>query len=78
MTLREYILLTEHEGEAPHCACGCGQAVSWRQVEGRFMTYRSGHNPSGFKVQQPQFTEEQVRARNEAIRAAYRRKGSEE
>lgn len=53
------------------CKCGCGGETLWKITEYRYGDYINGHNPAGFKVKQPYFTDEQIHLRNKKIKAAY-------
>lgn len=53
------------------CACGCGKETLWKATEYRYGEYVNGHNPTGFKVKQPDFTPEQIKCRNKKIKTAY-------
>lgn len=75
--LRGYLLKHHLDGQVPRCKCGCGEPVKWHKSQYRFNDYLTGHNPAGFKVKQPTFTQSQIDARNAAIRAAYADKGDE-
>lgn len=73
--LMGYVLKYFLFGSHPKCMCGCGEDVSWHKVLYRFNDYLTGHNPSGFKVKQPEFSEEQLTRRKESIKKKYQEDG---
>jgi hypothetical protein len=75
--LKNYVLKHFLQGNVPECSCGCGGKVEWHETKYQFNSYITGHNKSGFRAKQPEFTREQIDKRNESIRRAYSTKRSE-
>jgi hypothetical protein len=69
--LRGYTVKYLFAGIVPKCECGCDNDVLWHKTAYKFNTYLSGHNVSGFRVKQPEFTQEQIDNRNNSIRKTY-------
>lgn len=69
--LEGYVLKHFLKGNPPKCLCGCGKDTAWKKTIYTFGNYVNGHNPAGFRAKQPKFTQEQIGARNKAIRESY-------
>lgn len=76
MSLEQYVLKHYYASIVPSCMCGCGATVKWHKSMYKFNDYITGHNPTGFRVEQPVFTIEQVKKRNENIRKTYENNGT--
>lgn len=71
-----YVLERYCGGTIPLCLCGCGQAVNWHKTQYHYCDYISGHNDAGFSsVNQPNWTQEKLSRRNDAIKKAYEQRG---
>ena len=75
--LKPYFLKFFAPDGPPKCACGCGKDVEWHKSKFQFNEYLTGHNKTGFRAQQPVFTQEQKDRRVESIRRAYKEKKDE-
>lgn len=61
------------------CKCGCGEPTTWNAGYICYNDYINGHNETGasFRIKQPDFTQEQIDRRNDAIRKSYTDNGDE-
>lgn len=75
--LERYVLELCLEGTVPICKCGCSQEVQWHRTKYRYNDYVSGHNNRFGKDNQPTFSKEQIKRRNEKIKQSYQIKRKE-
>lgn len=75
-TIEEYCLKHYFNGIIPLCKCNCGKEVSWHKSQYKYNDYISGHNEAGFFTNGWKPSKEQINKRNEAIRKAYKEKGT--
>lgn len=73
VTIEEYVLKYYYYGVVPKCKCGCGNDVKWHKTLYKYNDFLNGHNEAGFKDPKFSLTREQIDARNESIRNAYRK-----
>lgn len=75
--MEKYVKMTKFNGNVPLCKCGCGKEVKWAPGALRYNDYVNSHNPVGFRVEQPHFTQKQIDNRNNSIRLTYSENGNE-
>ena len=75
--MKTYFLQFWAPNGPPKCACGCGKVVEWHKSKFQFNEYLTGHNKTGFRAQQPNFTQEQIDRRVKSIRRVYKEKKDE-